>query len=349
MSVLARVIWVLKHWIKLGFSAPRNRWLLGKPLHLFTSERMRSRCFFHGMKQAILAQIQKISLFKFTTCGWPEPGNCRFFTWFSSLVSWGWSQQTSCWWTWKMLSMKKKDLRPGASIQKMIVLAVWDIGPRNPGNPVASNSVTCILWLLWLPHFSVSHKTFRKLAAFTSWLSLMHRKASGAYCNMRYARVVPWLICTLDVVTAIGAGMTVKFFPLFFKEDYGLNPGYLDLCRNTWNGCTKTCLMSVCSTMLFQLTFLCIHWDQSSHFRVMAEVSSGCGILLKKQGLSQENILTWFKSWTSGQIQLLFAVYGLSFGFFTWLCEKAAARMGRVQAGLVGIEIHTCISCIRIV
>jgi len=85
-------------------------------------------------------------------------------------------------------------------------------------------------------------------------------EASGAYCNMRYARVVPWLICTLDVVTAIGAGMTVKFFPLFFKEDYGLNPG---------------------------------------------------------------------------QIQLLFAVYGLSFGFFTWLCEKAAARMGRVQAGLL--------------
>lgn len=62
---------------------------------------------------------------------------------------------------------------------------------------------------------------------------------------------------SLDVVTAIGAGMTVKFFPLFFKQDYGLNPG---------------------------------------------------------------------------QIQLLFAVYGLSFGFFTWLCEKAAAKLGRVQA-----------------
>ena len=50
-------------------------------------------------------------------------------------------------------------------------------------------------------------------------------QASGAYCNLRYARVVPWLICTLDVVSAVGAGMTVKFFPLFFKEDYGLNPG----------------------------------------------------------------------------------------------------------------------------
>ena len=54
-------------------------------------------------------------------------------------------------------------------------------------------------------------------------------QASGAYCNLRYARVVPWLICTLDVVSAVGAGMTVKFFPLFFKEDYGLNPG-----TSTW-------------------------------------------------------------------------------------------------------------------
>ena len=35
----------------------------------------------------------------------------------------------------------------------------------------------------------------------------------------------------------------------------------------------------------------------------------------------------------TGQIQLLFAIYGLSFGFFTWLCEKAAGKIGRVQAG----------------
>lgn len=52
-----------------------------------------------------------------------------------------------------------------------------------------------------------------------------HSQASGAYCNLRCARMVPWLICILDVVSAVGAGMTVKFFPLFFKEDYGLNPG----------------------------------------------------------------------------------------------------------------------------
>ena len=50
-------------------------------------------------------------------------------------------------------------------------------------------------------------------------------QASGAFSNLKYARVVPYLICTLDVVTAVGAGMTVKFFPLFFKQDYGLNPG----------------------------------------------------------------------------------------------------------------------------
>jgi hypothetical protein len=38
----------------------------------------------------------------------------------------------------------------------------------------------------------------------------------------------------------------------------------------------------------------------------------------------------------TGQIQLLLAIYGLSFGFFTWLCEKAAGKIGRVQAGVDG-------------
>lgn len=109
---------------------------------------MRSRCFFHRMKQAILAQIQKISLFKFTACGWPEPGNCRFFTWFSSLVSWGWSQQTSCWWTWKMLSMKKKDLRPGAiAFINDSSCRLRHRTHRTKESKESSNAVTCILCL----------------------------------------------------------------------------------------------------------------------------------------------------------------------------------------------------------
>lgn len=36
--------------------------------------------------------------------------------------------------------------------------------------------------------------------------------------------LVPFLVCLNDVITCVGAGMTVKFFPLFFKNDYGLSP-----------------------------------------------------------------------------------------------------------------------------
>jgi MFS family permease len=40
----------------------------------------------------------------------------------------------------------------------------------------------------------------------------------------RRSSIVPYLIILNDLVTCIGAGMTVKFFPLFFKNDYGLSP-----------------------------------------------------------------------------------------------------------------------------
>ena len=69
--------------------------------------------------------------------------------------------------------------------------------------------------------------------------------------------------------------MTVKFFPLFFKEDYGLNPGYLDLCRNSWNSYPKNMFdVSVQHSMLFQLICQCAFLG-ISHFGVMEEMSIG--------------------------------------------------------------------------
>jgi len=41
--------------------------------------------------------------------------------------------------------------------------------------------------------------------------------------------IVPYIVCLNDVITCIGAGMTVKFFPLFFKNDYGFDPTHLQL------------------------------------------------------------------------------------------------------------------------
>jgi MFS family permease len=71
---------------------------------------------------------------------------------------------------------------------------------------------------------------------------------------------VPYMICLNDIITCIGAGMTVKFFPLFFKNDYGLSPV---------------------------------------------------------------------------QLQALFTVYCLAFALCTWLCERIASRIGRVQSSLI--------------
>jgi len=42
--------------------------------------------------------------------------------------------------------------------------------------------------------------------------------------GVRKKWAVPIVVEVCSIVTAVGAGMTVKFFPLFFKEDYGFAP-----------------------------------------------------------------------------------------------------------------------------
>lgn len=83
-------------------------------------------------------------------------------------------------------------------------------------------------------------------------------------------------MCANDFITCIGAGMTVKFFPLFFKNDYNFSPT---------------------------------------------------------------------------QVQLLWAFYGLTFGLFTWFCDKVANHVGRVQAGILfstlGVICLFCLAWVR--
>ena len=75
--------------------------------------------------------------------------------------------------------------------------------------------------------------------------------------------LVPYIVCMNDVITCIGAGMTVKFFPLFFKNDYGFDPTHLQLLFTvycfafalfTW-ACEKVAakIGRVQSSMLFSL------------------------------------------------------------------------------------------------
>jgi MFS family permease len=40
---------------------------------------------------------------------------------------------------------------------------------------------------------------------------------------------IPLLICLNDLITCIGAGMTVKYFPLFFANDFNLSPMHVQL------------------------------------------------------------------------------------------------------------------------
>ena len=47
--------------------------------------------------------------------------------------------------------------------------------------------------------------------------------------DKRISSVVPYMVCINDVITCVGAGMTVKFFPLFFKNDYSLSPVQVQL------------------------------------------------------------------------------------------------------------------------
>ena len=42
-------------------------------------------------------------------------------------------------------------------------------------------------------------------------------------------RLVPALLCFTDIVSQLGMGMTVKFIPLFFKEEFGLHPINIEL------------------------------------------------------------------------------------------------------------------------
>lgn len=42
-----------------------------------------------------------------------------------------------------------------------------------------------------------------------------------------FFRWIPYIVTTADFVTDIGAGMTVRFFPLFFISEYGISPAAL--------------------------------------------------------------------------------------------------------------------------
>ena len=52
-------------------------------------------------------------------------------------------------------------------------------------------------------------------------------------------RAVPFFLTTADFITEVGAGMTVRFFPLFFITDYGVSPVCLSLIFGLYPLCVS--------------------------------------------------------------------------------------------------------------
>ncbi|KAF4649463.1 hypothetical protein FOL46_001800 [Perkinsus olseni] len=50
-----------------------------------------------------------------------------------------------------------------------------------------------------------------------------------------YGWLVPYVISLNDVITSIGAGMTVRYFPLFFMNDYGFSPMQLQILVGSYS------------------------------------------------------------------------------------------------------------------
>lgn len=96
------------------------------------------------------------------------------------------------------------------------------------------------LWPLVLPAFFLFEKTpaereadLQRTSASESSSSPLNASQSIAevqswknerFLGLRKKWSVPLLIEFCSLITATGAGMTVKFFPLFFKEDYSFSP-----------------------------------------------------------------------------------------------------------------------------
>jgi len=85
------------------------------------------------------------------------------------------------------------------------------------------------------------------------------------FANMTKAeKCIPWLVMSSDLIRRIGAGMTVKFFPLFFIRDYAFSPVEINILFAVYPVFMASCAMlqsSVASKMgrahagiLFQFT-----------------------------------------------------------------------------------------------
>jgi len=106
--------------------------------------------------------------------------------------------------------------------------------------------------------------------------------------RVRYGHLVPYIITISDFIKAFAAGMTIKFFPLFFKNEVYMSPAqvsaisattyflltffiYLSGKVSDWLGKIQTLLLAaICgSSLLILMAVLKSHW---SNWRVIVPV-----------------------------------------------------------------------------
>ncbi len=69
-------------------------------------------------------------------------------------------------------------------------------------------------------------------------------EASSATALHKRQKWIPYIIFIQDIIFAIGSGMTIKFFPLFFKDEVGMSPSQVQIIF-----CVVPFVMVICSTL----------------------------------------------------------------------------------------------------
>lgn len=85
-------------------------------------------------------------------------------------------------------------------------------------------------------------------------------------------RAVPWLIFISHCITFCGAGMTVKYFPLYFKTEYDFKPIHTCLLSSTYT------LFIVAFTYAIQR--VAIRWGRAQASLVFTALGVSCLFLL---------------------------------------------------------------------
>ncbi|KAG7341929.1 major facilitator superfamily transporter [Nitzschia inconspicua] len=104
---------------------------------------------------------------------------------------------------------------------------------------------------------------------------------------------IPYIVFFQGLIFAVGSGMTIKFFPLFFKDEVGMTPSQVQIIY-----CIVPLVMAVSST-------LCTHLAGTGFGRVQAMLLYSVG------GVALLYLMVFFKSYLDHHPFLLVPIYVL--------------------------------------